>query len=160
MSNNIDAYIRNFLKQYSEEINNNDFNLIYKDWLLSAARLTDILFSAGVNPLDYLTTIPPGFARELKNISSAKILEGTDKIKAEAFLQCRNLKYVYLPHSVKEIGIRAFLDCPLLEVEYNGTINDFRDIDLYFTSFDKDVIIECTDKEIKYKDVFGARYFK
>lgn len=160
MSNNIDAYTRNFLKQHSEEINNNDFNLIYNEWLLSAARLTNILFSAGINPLDYLTTIPPGFARGLKNITTAKILEGTDKINAEAFLQCWNLKYLYLPHSIKQIGVRAFINCPLVEVEYNGTIHDFKNIDLYFTSFDENVVIQCTDDKIVYKDIFGARYFK
>lgn len=154
MSITTEQYAANFLPQHRMDINNNNFNKVYEDWEKSPSYLTNILISAEINPLPYLTNIPQGFAEGLTNIEEVVLTNKTVNIQSTAFLECSNLKYLYLPRSIKSIGMFSFIRCPEIEVEYEGTVEEFKNIQLQLTSFHFDVIIKCSDKEIKFEDVW------
>ncbi|MCD8290324.1 MAG: leucine-rich repeat domain-containing protein [Prevotella sp.] len=49
------------------------------------------------------------------NIKEFKVKEGTVKIAKDAFIGCDNLEIVYIPNSVKGIGVDAFYQCKNLK---------------------------------------------
>lgn len=154
MAVTIDEYAANFLKQHIWDIDNNNFDKVYEDWEKKPDYLTRVLMSSDVNPLPYLSNIPQGFAESLYNIEEVILTPITKAIESTAFLECSNLNYLYLPKSIKRIGMHAFLKCPKLEVEYEGTINDFKNIELYYTSFDETSVIKCSDGKIRFVDIY------
>ena len=93
-------------------------------------------------------------------------------IESDAFLGCKSLYEVRLSQSLVAINLRAFQNCPLLQtisipvsvkmidslafsectqlkyVEYQGTMEQWEQIDLAQNAFEKGVTIRCTDGEI------------
>jgi len=56
-------------------------------------------------------TIVGGGAFRYAHVKYVLLPEGVEKIEAGAFKECRQLKKVYLPASVKTIGDETFLNC-------------------------------------------------
>lgn len=98
-------------------------------------------------------------------------------IRANAFLNANSLEKIFLPNTVKEIGFMAFLGCPLREIVFGGTKEQFeemmkqarRDIREQFEerlkafrqgfgwrnmyeglSALKDCMVKCVDGELQY----------
>lgn len=114
--------------------------------------LTTTLLKAGINPLKYMDKVPPYYLIEsditeivlpnnIKKIDyySFSLCERLSKIylsnslitiEEEAFQGCKSLKQIKIPKSVKYIGKSAFEDTGLDQVVYDGTLEDFRNIDI------------------------------
>lgn len=65
------------------------------------------------------------------NIAGISIPERTSKISEEAFLLCANLTDISLPHSLTEVGWAAFDDTSLVNVSYNGTKQEWTQINIH-----------------------------
>ena len=138
---NTDA-IRDFLKEYATNINQRQFDLVYREWLFDdlapAKILTELLYKSGVDPLNYTSTVPVTYAAESNKVDSLVIPSNIKEIGLDAFkdsnlrqlifsepAQCRlidhrafagtRLKRIIIPDSTREIGIEAFQGCINLE---------------------------------------------
>lgn len=110
----IDESMRVFLMRNKEYINNNDFEMLYinlfeyqPDYI---SLLTQLLFEAGLNPLDGMDYIPSRFL-ENTNIKNFTIPKHITAIGSCAFKTCFKLENIEIPSSVKSIAKSAFEDC-------------------------------------------------
>lgn len=105
-------------------LNNNEFQNIYNmlenidDEVITTDKLlvpafTELLFKSNIDPLPYLTTLPPYFAYNL-DIESIDIPSGIEYIDEGAFWRSK-IKHIKLPNTLKGIYQNAFRDCQNLE---------------------------------------------
>ena len=107
-----------------------------------------------------ITSITPSMFSDCTSLESVMIPAGVTEISMYAFRQCTSLKSVSIPKSVTNIGHRAFRDCPKLkDVRYGSTTKQWKLIDKYNSkddvgfwdnSFEKGVIVHCTDGDIAW----------
>ena len=91
-------------------------------------RLTEVLLACGINPLEYLKTVPRKFAAE-STIEEIVIPPNIKGIQEDAFDQCNSLKHIEIPDSVKFIGNFAFYDCTGLEsISFGSAVQSIGDI--------------------------------
>ena len=72
------------------------------------------------------------------SLTSITIPEGVTSIGDYAFCYCSSLTSVTIGNSVTSIGECAFLDCPLTDVYYTGTEEQWNNIDkdyIYISSY-------------------------
>ena len=113
---------------------------------------TNTLLKAGIDPLRYMNKIPayylinaeitnfiiPKNIKEIgycafyfcKNLNNIELPNGLSTIGEEAFKGCNDLKKIRIPKSVNYIGRRAFDDTGINQVIYDGTLDDFRSINI------------------------------
>ncbi len=72
--------------------------------------MTRILIDAGLSPLDDLKYIPVGFFAGW-DFEEFRIPNGIESIHMGAFRNCRELKKIYMPDSVRKIESMAFKHC-------------------------------------------------
>lgn len=82
-------------------------------------------------------------------LTNIKLPNGLKLITDYLFQYCRNLTQVEIPNSLTSIGIGAFLSCRNLNVYFNGTIKEWKSIELARTSFNRDTKVHCTDGTIQ-----------
>jgi len=144
---NIDA-IKNFLKEYAPNINQRQFDLIYRKWFSDEVAptkvLTELLYKSGVDPLEYMTVIPTYYARNSDKVDSIFIPSNIAEIADNAFedsnlrqlnfsepMQCKfigqfafartRIKKISIPDSVRRVEDHAFDECyDLKEVSIPG----------------------------------------
>lgn len=75
----------------------------------------DILYSAGIDFLSHLTSIPRCAFLESTNLKEMYIPENITKIDDYAFLDSSNLSRVLIPNTIVDIGAQAFKGCISLE---------------------------------------------
>lgn len=79
---------------------------------------------------------------KISKIKDAVISDNIEHIDAHAFLSCHELKGVYIPKSVKSIGIGAFVLCKSLKnVCYEGTPEEWAKIDITEPAFVRSINI-------------------
>ena len=145
-----------FIEQYINLITENKFEDLYRIALreyIVIEDLTNSLFQADIDPLEYMSYIPQNFfCKSTKSIegfiipnnivdirerafyetdlTEIVIPEGVQSIYTYAFARCKNLLFVTLPHSIEFIDRMVFKGCEsLAEVRYNGTIEEWNKID-------------------------------
>lgn len=69
-------------------------------------------------------------ARESKYIEELMIPEGVTMIGSHAFCDCKSIRIISLPKSLKYIDERAFAHTRAKEVYYNGTLEDWNKIEI------------------------------
>ena len=141
-----------FISKYEEELNNNDFETIYRmnNTVVNRA-VTALLLKININPLKYMDYIPMGFAAGLNiekfiipanvtsigywafedcvNLSSITIPDSVTSIYPDTFHGCSSLTKITIPNSVTSIGYTAFKDCEsLTDVYYEGSEEDWKNI--------------------------------
>lgn len=88
---------------------------------------------------------------DCSKIKTLTISEGVETIGDSAFYRCARLKELYLPSTLKRIGNYAFYAIPttLLAIEYNGTVEQFKQIQkapFWWDGFNN-ITVSCTDDE-------------
>ena len=69
-----------------------------------------------------------------------------------AIYECPSLKSVIIGNSVTSIGEEAFGHCPLLRsVTFNGTIEQWGNVDLAFGWNDYVELVHCTDGDVEIR---------
>lgn len=83
-----------------------------------------------------------------KNIETLEIPEGTTEIKNTIMENLKTLKKVVLPSSLIKIEYMSFYDCSSLEVLlYNGTISEWKKIEIGSSVFEGTLITEVQCKD-------------
>ena len=128
--------LKELIKKYEEELNNNGFELIYyKLTELSKGRMynlitafTALLLKNNINPLEYTSYIPARFAYEL-DIKEFVIPNNITYIGEYAFGYCESLTSITIPKSVTMINDYAFNYCiNLKDIYYTGSERDWKNI--------------------------------
>lgn len=78
---------------------------------------TQLLYSIGINPLDYLEYIPDFFLQST-SLVAIKIPNNIKNINSYAFYDCRDFTSITIPSSVIEIGESAVSGCNKLQDIY------------------------------------------
>jgi hypothetical protein len=77
------------------------------------------------NGVVYINDILYGYNGQLPNSAFIKVKDGTRVIANQAFLNCKQLYYIYIPGSVKTIGSLAFYGCTsLARVDFSPGLED------------------------------------
>lgn len=156
MSNTVDPRVKRFLNDNKQLLESNNFDELYRKFQYVAAintPLTEILYQAGINPLEYMTKVPDFYASGSGIITEITIPGNITAIGSHAFEECISLKNVYISKSVTNIKYDAFVRTNDCVFTYNGTKEDFLKIDFYHTSFPGDAIIKCTDTTETFKKI-------
>ena len=155
--NMLSPELKLFIEEHIDYIEHNQFADLYEMLthdIGTEAELTDVLWSAGIDPMSYFGIyLPSHFASGLNiqkveipgnihmiqpyafygchKLLKVDITYGVEYIGEEAFGDCYNLEEVNLPKSLLEIYRGAFYECPNLKnVYYNGTIEQFNKVKL------------------------------
>lgn len=65
-----------------------------------------------------------------RELTEVRIPEGVTVIEAKAFSQCENLRTVHLPSSLTHIDMKGFENCPLDEIFFAGTHQQWRAVEI------------------------------
>ena len=150
--------LQKFLNENKDIINNNNFETFFNNvekeldvekWnlLLQAMQKADIDF------LPYIHYVPENYLKGNKEVTEVKIPEGIKNIRYGAFVECSNLKTIYLPSTLQKIELNVFAKCnSLKKVYYNGTKHQWREIYKTVTGNEPlfESTINCTDGDVKY----------
>ena len=117
----ISKELREFLDNEAVQklINKNKWEEVYNQWrfytvFYPANELTQILFSIGIDPLNYMHSIPGKYLSNT-NITEFNIPKHITSIGNYAFGDCTSLKSIDIPNSITNIGTRAFMYCTSLK---------------------------------------------
>ena len=87
---------------------------------------------------------------ECPSLKSIIIGNSVTRIDDCAIYECSSLKSVIIGNSVTCIGEEAFGHCPLLRsVTFNGTIEQWENVDLAFGWNDYVELVHCTDGDVE-----------
>ena len=146
--------VKQFIEKHIELIENDDFKSMY---ILAESQipsqignLTVNLIKAGINPLDSLSTVWR-FMFADSMIDTIYIPDNIEGIDSQAFRSCYYMQSVSIPRDIKYIHQYAFFACyGLSHIEYRGTVEEFKNIDLHpsiFTDCDTS-IVHCLDGDV------------
>lgn len=103
-----------------------------------SADWTDLRCMRGIRMSDGYVQVVPGDSGRIGMLSHAgdqtltavRIPEGVAVIEAKAFSQCEHLRTVYLPASLTNIDMKSFENCPLEEIYFSGTRQQWQAIEI------------------------------
>lgn len=110
--------IENFIKENTNNINNNNWDQIYKNLLsdcinsdsslTNIGKFTEMVLECGINPLLYMNSIPKFFLNESTKIYNFEIPDNIIEINENAFSNS-NVTCINIPSSIKQINDSAFV---------------------------------------------------
>ena len=125
-----------FIEENIDLIDSNNFTELYSRCVGSnRKKLTEVLYTCGIDPLLHMNEIPDMFAYK-SSITDITIPDSVTSIGDWVFSYCLNLKSMALSNSVTSIGREAFWGCSNLT---NITIPNS------VTSIDEWAFAICTD---------------
>lgn len=123
------AITTEFIEKYINLIDANQFEELYaRAWreltyTTAIGQLTQMFVVAGINPLEYMTSIPVSYYDTYEGPTPPPIPQTIEEIKAAAFFDS-NIKEIVVPGSVKHIHGGAFdyaLELETVTFEYGVT---------------------------------------
>ena len=129
MSNKIDIvlndkeleWVSGYIREYGlkEDLITNNIKRIYKkdfgpNYHNVIPRISKLLYSIGIDPLDYMDEVPEDFILGCDEIQSFTIPNHIKRIGSDAFLGCNGLTNITIPNSVTGIDDGAFYSCDKL----------------------------------------------
>ena len=107
--------ILDFLRKNTQLLEEGNFDELYERAHftpgLKISALTTFLLEADIEPLDYLTSVPNYYMKEVKSITVTIIPDNVTSIGKKAFYGCTGLTSVTIGNSVTRIGGSAFENC-------------------------------------------------
>lgn len=173
----LSEYAKALIEKYIEFIESEDYadlyDLVYNDDLCDnlevVGEITNVLESAGLNPLIDLDYIPSAYycstsmksyvvplnIKELREYAfEGSMLETIElpfnvtKIGSEAFSYCEDLKLVTIDNPDIQIEYDAFDHCDIDKIIYAGSRSDWERF--AFSSITKFHVVECIDGDVNY----------
>ena len=157
--------LRKFLQENAELLNGNKFDefFINADKMLNItygrgydkdySDLIHLLQMAGIDPLPYMSFVPPYFFINRSRMTSIKLPEGIAKLYVESFAECFDLKEIELLSTLQVINTGAFHDQNKLEkIIYRGTKDQWRSVNVFYRKNNNlfRCGVMCADGFIKY----------
>ena len=110
--------IENFIKENTNNINNNNWDQIYKNLLsdcinsdssfTNIGKFTEIMLECGINPLLYMNYIPQFFLNGSTKTYNFEIPNNIKEIRQNAFSHS-NILHINIPSSITQINDLAFI---------------------------------------------------
>lgn len=128
-------YLKKYLKEYIALVDEEMYDELYSNcsnW--DRAELTEFLLSCNIKPDEYMKSLPEYYLAK-SNVHSYHISSTINVIGGGAFLDCPELKSIYIPESVTNIKDYAFYHCTELTSAIIGN---------GVTSIGRAVFEECT----------------
>ena len=122
------------IEKYKDLIDREDWKSLYvklaeKESAATIGALSEVLLSAGINPLENSKEIYPYFFAGT-SLSTYEVPEGVEIIGESAFALCGGLKEITLPKSVREMKKDIFTgDFQLRKIIYRGTKEEWLNIE-------------------------------
>lgn len=113
---------------------------------------TGILLKLGINPMPYFkygTPLNYAWLLDLPQLHTIVVPDGVEYIAAGFVDGCPSVRKIVLPKTIGKIGYKVFCENKNLNIYYNGTFEDWKNINLsggYIT--DCNGLLICKDKEI------------
>lgn len=178
-----DKAIYNVIAQYKDDINNYKFDIVYDKlfetkYLKAVPTFTQMLLDININPLNYLNFVPKFYMYGF-TIDSIEIPNNIKVIGHAAFAHCERLRKIKLSDTLTSIGSFAFSNCYLLKsvdfpkslkdiysaifqhsgianINYDGTLTQFENINIDYSNNDN--FFYCTltlanGKQYKFENV-------
>ena len=133
--------VLNWIHKHIDLIDENKWNEVYEYLTRSAITyhaVTEALYEAGIEPLDYLEYVPEDYLSNNPNVIEIEIPEGIKSISESAFFNCERITEIELPKSIESIGDWALSGMDNLEsiyipgkLEYLGHLAIHDDDSLY-----------------------------
>lgn len=137
-----------YLKTQEKELRANKLNLVYRHISSKhAGSITKFFLDNGIDPLKYLTIIPPQYAYNLKEYYDREIIipDNIEAVDLWAFADTFARK-LYIPSSVYYIREFAFSSANLKSIYIDGCPGVSRKA--FYDCFNlKDIKINCTEEE-------------
>lgn len=111
----MDNFVKEFIKEELEDIENNDWDHFYAQLYYTFSRpkriseINSILLTSGINPLDYLNRIPEYYLYQT-DIEEIKLPKNVFIIQDQAFANCSKLQKINL-ENIDLIGKHSFAYC-------------------------------------------------
>lgn len=120
-----------FIKAHQDLIQESNFEELYKqfdnitDYISDTHYLTDIFIEAGIDPLEYMDTVPVAYLYKTDlDLKEINVPDNIKYIYVYAFEDAK-LRKVTIPKTVIKIASNAFSDNPFLtEINVRGTQAD------------------------------------
>lgn len=146
-----------FEKVYGDLQYRSEYMIKYKVNVFSipylTSTVTSLLLEAGINPLNYLKSIPRYYLCNNTEITTFTVPKNIHYISDYAFSGCGNLKSIVLPKDIVDIGINSFKYCPrLTDVIYEGTKEEWSKLQRINEILIEEVLISkitCSDGVIE-----------
>ena len=169
MNTKLENNLKDLLNKYSNDINANQFDEIYKEAITLddlepslVSYLTAVLHSAGIHPENYMSYIPRHFLYD-SNIEEFTIPDNIRSIKTEAFSgSC--LTQIKIPKQVETVGDDAFYMCDDLESVYIDNVDTIFGFGVFtFCDKLKKFTVNCYETDLEnviadwmQKDIFHS----
>ena len=176
MSNKIDIelndkeleWVSGYIREYGlkEDLITNNIKRIYKKDFGSnyhnvIPRISKLLYSIGIDPLDYMDEVPEDFILGCDEIQSFTIPNHIKRIGSDAFLGCNGLTNITIPNSVTGIDGGAFYSCDkLMTVTIGNNVTYIGSYAFYECGNLKSVTIPNSVIQIYYDAFVGCRRLK
>ena len=144
----MDQLIKNYILEHEEDINNNNWDNFFNGNSPDFSfQLAETLDAAEVLWRPFVTYMRKGFIHN--NVSKYTIPDNIQKIGVNSIPP--SIKEITLPKSIKKIRPTAFDSSTISELNYEGTIEDWKKIDrpIYWAFMEK---IHCKDGDIIIED--------
>lgn len=105
--------VKQFIERNIEAIEENDFEWLYNEAIMDdiyASDLTEVLYTAGIDPLEHMHYVPERFAAGLTEPAEYVIPEGIKEFKSFAFKD-NDLHKINLSSTICSLGKAAFAFC-------------------------------------------------
>lgn len=120
--------VKQLIVKYKELINDNNFELIYRELYLYSApeiigEFTQTMLSVGIDPiLDGNLTYMPKYYVSCLPIKTFEIPTTITSLDKGCFAYCEELEHVIIPENIKHIGSYAFSECGLKQLYIPKTV--------------------------------------
>lgn len=97
-----------------------------------------------------LEVIDNGAFYSCESLDNIFIPNSVISIGKSTFGYCDSLKTLSIGNGVRYINARAFIECPVTEIEYRGTVNEWQQVDIEDNTILYKVIIHCIDGNLRW----------
>lgn len=131
-------FVKEFITTYQKEIDADKWSELYKysrwnDHLVEVGNFTETLLDAGIDPLEYLDSIPAFYLYGCTHEHEITVPEQITVIHSFSLCNAACLTKIYLPKTLKSIEAESFTNCSNmvndeLEIIYDGTVADWQKV--------------------------------
>lgn len=136
----MDKFVIDFIDTYQEEIDDNNWDPLYKAHLWGdhfdlIGEFTEALLDCDIDPLQDLDYVPAFYLFGSTHPHTIHVPESVTTIHAFSFCNAGYLEKIYLPRTLRSIGGESFNNCSTmlndtLEIVFDGTVAEWQQVQI------------------------------